>query len=209
MANYVVLEYVEEQLEAGYSFDEIRSALLDEGWSDGEIDDAFSQAKPHKVSKLARIKPKSSRTIEAKKPQDIYHTEEKPDQVYPPVEIKSGKSSGFIISLIGGLLLFVFGLETMLKLEMFGPQLVQAGLAINLLGLLEPFLVGSIGAVIFVLAVIIIIGSFISRKEGKERLGAIIVLLLSIIAIVGFNSFLVFVGAALGIIGGILAFRKG
>lgn len=192
MPNPEILAYIKEQQNAGYSAKEIKNALLSAGWEELEIRDAFdSLESPGKPEKQKKEKPKSS--------------------VYPPVDVKEGRNHSFIISIIGGLLIFVFALETVLSLQLITSTLVNAGLSINLLGLFAGVLESDVnmGIVLIIFAVDIILGSLLINREGRERMGGILVLVFSVLSLIGFNGSLLIIGSVLGIIGSILAIKNG
>ena len=179
MVSSEIVDYVKEQLRAGYTPEEIRTALLTQGWSEGEVNESFDLAGPAPVS--------------------------------PPVKIKGGKSKGFLLSLIGGLLIFIFGLETVLSLPLLSSSLSSAGLIISLWGLFEGGLQTSVnrGTVILIFSIVVILGSFLKNREGKARMGGVLVMIFSVLSLLGFNGFLLFVGALVGIAGGIVALKTG
>lgn len=181
MVSSDIIEYVKEQLKAGYSSEEIRVALLAQGWTEEDVDEVFTFAGPPSAQPIT-----------------------------PPVTIKKGGNKGFLISLLGGLILFIFGLETVLSLPVLSSLLVGAGLIIAVSGFFEALLLTSLnsGVVILIFAVVIILGALLLHREGKEKRGGILIIVFSVLSLIGFNGFLLFVGAVLGIIGGILGMIK-
>jgi hypothetical protein len=185
MVSSEVVEYVKEQLRAGYSPAEIRAALQMQEWTEEEISEAFRLA----GGPLPGAAP----------------------AVYPPVKLKKGRNVAFAISLAGGLLIFIFGLETVLSFPLISSSLVEAGLVMGFFGFFEALLVSNIliGSATLALAVGIIAGSLVSSREGKGRAGGLLVAVFSALALAGFNGFLLSLGSILGIIGGILNIWRG
>jgi len=181
MASPEIEEYVREQLKAGYSPEEIRGALLSQGWTEQEAGEVLG------------IDPAG----------EFHH-------VSPPVKIKSRRNIGFIISLLGGLIIFIFGLESVLELQLISSVIVQAGLVVSFTGFLEPVLQTTlnIGTVILIFAIVTMMGSLLINKSGRGGQGAVLVLVFSVLTIAGFNGFLVLLGGILGIIGAVLGTRS-
>ncbi len=108
-------------------------------------------------------------------------------------------TSGFIVSLIGGILILI-------------NAVAFVGLAefVESLGGVLPFIVEDIflilAAVGSILAILVIIGAILIYMPGKETIGSILVIIFSIISIVIGGGFLI--GLILGIIGGILGLYK-
>lgn len=179
MVGSEVIEYIKEQIKAGYSPQEIKAALEQQGWNDQEIDEAFQKASP---------------------PQPA---------VFPPVEIKRQKGIDFFISIIAGFILFIVGLETFLNLPLISAPLAASGISLTILGIIQASLSGLSGIILLIFGLIAIIGSLMIYPEGKGRLGGLLVLVFSLLALIGFNGFLLFFGSILGILGGIVAIKKG
>lgn len=189
MPSAEILAYIKEQQKAGYSIDDIGNALLSAEWSEEEINDAFTSLGLVKGEKKEK-KAESS--------------------VYPPVDVEKGRNYPFFISLISGLLIFIFALETILNMQLITSALVKAGLTIELFGLFAGILETSLntGIVLIIFAVDIILGSLLINREGRERMGGILVLIFSLLTLVGFNGFLLFIGSAMGIIGSAFAIKN-
>ena len=170
-----VTEYVRVQLAAGYSEGEVWDALRSQGWSDQEISEAVQLAQ-------AQL------------------------QVVPPVVIKKHKNLSFVISLIAGLILFINSLEIVLALPLISSYLSQAGITMNMFGFIQGFLGSDLngGILLLIFSVLVILGSLLIRKQGKEGIGAMLVVIFSLLSLIGFSGFLLFIGAVIGIIGGIL-----
>ncbi len=131
--------------------------------------------------------------------------------VYPPVEINKGRNGAFIISLLGGVLIFMAGLESVLSFQPITSALAQAGILIEITGFLGILLPDPLaaGAVALLFAILAVTGSFLITNEERRRLGSVAVLVFSLLALLGFSGFLFFLGGVLGIVGSVLGFREG
>jgi hypothetical protein len=113
--------------------------------------------------------------------------------------VEKKATAGFIVSLIAGILILV-------NAVMF------VGLAefVESLGGVLPFIVEDIfvtlAAIGAILAIIVIIGAILIYIPGKETIGGILVIIVSLISIVIGGGFII--GLILGIIGGILGLYK-
>ena len=169
MVSSEIVDYVNEQLKAGFRPEDIRAALAEAGWSEDEIADAFSQVTP---------------------------------QIIPPVRIGKPRNRGRIFSIIGGLLIFVAGLEAVLTFPLISTYLP----VMNSLGIIEsavPMLYA--GTAMLAFAILVVIGSLINNRSRK---GVIIVLVFSILSLAGFYGILILAGSILGIIGGVLSLKR-
>jgi len=106
---------------------------------------------------------------------------------------------GFLVSAIAGFL------TALNAIAFFGlAEFVES------LGGVLPFIVEDIFVVLgfigTILAILVIIGSYLVYMPGKETIGSIIVIFFSIVSIVIGGGF--FIGLILGIIGGILGLYK-
>lgn len=180
-----IIEYVREQLKAGYETDDIQEALRSQGWNDQEINEAFSLVETHQGP-------------------------QQKEGVFPPVKIHRHNNKGFIITLLGGLLIFIVGLETVLSLPLLSSAFVQMGIAFSILGMFESALISSlnVGVVLLIFAIFMILSSLIIKGGDRQRMGGIIAIVFGILTIVGFNGLLLVVGAVLGIVGGLLGLKK-
>jgi hypothetical protein len=205
MVSSDVVEYIKEQLHAGYSEGEIIDALRKEGWTDKEIDEGF--ALTHHLHEDHHEKEHHEDHHEKHKFEKDHHKHHKGPEL-PDLERKKGSGLGFILSLIGGILLLISSLEMLASIsinsffESFGLTIGFFGYFAGMMSVIET------GMALVVFAVVIIIGSVIIRKAGKARLGGILVLIFSVLSLVGFTGFILFIGALLGIIGGIVGIIK-
>ena len=179
MAGSGISDYIQKQLNAGYSKDEIYNALVTQGWTDQEINEAFSMVR-------------------------------EPPKVHPPVNLEKKNLAAFLLALIGGLVIFISGMEHALSLPLITGALGQAGLNLGLLGIFETALAATVltGTISLVFGIILIVGSVMIDKVSMHKLGGILVIIFSVLSLVGFHGFLIALGGILGIIGGILAFRN-
>ena len=118
-------------------------------------------------------------------------------------EVKEVKkaTAGFIVSLIGGILILINALI-----------IVAAG---SILAELESLTAGSeiasiavttLGAIGLIFAILVIVGAILIYMPGKEVIGGILVLIFSILSIIIGGGFII--GLILGIIGGALGIAK-
>ena len=108
-------------------------------------------------------------------------------------------TAGFIISLIAGILILINSLAFF----------ALADLVESLGGMIPFFVEGvleTLGAIGAIIALVVIVGAFLIYMPGKETIGGILVIILSILSIVIGGGF--FIGLILGIIGGILGLAK-
>lgn len=189
MVSSEIVEYVREQLRAGYSPEEIRDALEEAGWDPREIEDAFSLAQfGFPVSEPPQPSLKA------------------PGGTIPPVEIRSKSHVPLALSLLGGLLIFILGLEVLLAL----PLVSQLAGPLQLAGLMETFLSGLVkGVVLLIYGLAAVAGALLSGREGRERAGGAVVLVFSLLVLAGFHGALALAGGILGVLGGVWSLRSG
>jgi len=180
MPSSEIADYVREQIRAGYSRQEIETELANQGWSQVDINAAFTGAR------------------------------EPQGQINPPVVIKKRTGNGAFVSLVGGILIFIFSMENILSLPLISVFFVDAGLALDFLAVFSLLLadIFLVGVISLLFGIVIIIGSLVMNHPGKKKIGAIVVLVFSVITIIGFPGFLPIVGGILGIIGSILEIRS-
>ncbi len=190
-----IVQYIREQLSAGYTEQEIRDALLSQGWYSEEIERAFST-----VRATAPAKPAAR---PAEEPPAAKQEPEKAAAQQPGRVI----GTGFILSLAGGVLVILnsllvfFGIGDLL--DFFVP-----GIKLSVLGMLGIQL-SSLDS----LVVNIIIGGFLVAAAfiihvipDKKRLTGMFMLIFSVITVLIGNGFLI--GGIIAIIGGVLAILK-
>ncbi len=179
--------YVKEQLSAGYSEQEIRDALSDQGWHPEEIDRAFSAARTPVPQKQAPAK----MTVAA---------EQKPEK--KPRLPRTGTST--LLSLAGGVLII---LNSVLVFSGIGDLLdfFVYGISLSVIGMFNI----TFESIDFIL-VNIIIGGFlvaasyvIHTMPDKTRLTGVFVVALSSIAVLIGNGFLI--GGIIAVVGGAFA----
>jgi len=187
MADPAVVDYVKKQLMAGVPLETIRTNLMEEDWSDKEIDDAVNVAQ-NEIHLSAVTQKKFGKKEKAV------------DAMGAPFEQQPTKPViGIILSLVAGLLILT---NLLTELGMSQITVMQDSMT---------QLFATIGIVDFtfslfniVLGVIIIIGALLIHKE-KHRTGGVIVLALSAFYFLlnGFN-----IAFLLGIVGGIFGIIK-
>lgn len=129
-------------------------------------------------------------------------------QVIPPVVVPH-RSKSYLLALVGGMIIFVFGLETTLSLPLISSLLADVGIALQLLGLISTWLVDPlwVGALALVFGLVVIVGSLMVTRAQKS--GGILAIIFAVLAIVGFHGLLPLIGGLLGLIGGALSLRAG
>lgn len=114
-------------------------------------------------------------------------------------EVVKKATIGFIISLIGGIIILINGIMFFAMAEF-----------LETLGTSIPIFVADIfaglAAVGVLFAILVIIGAILIYMPGKETIGGILVIIFSILSIVIGGGFLI--GLILGIIGGALGLAK-
>ena len=174
MADSEIMEYVKTQLKAGYTEEQIRKALLDADYTIEEVNEAItSQSKPP-----AAPKP-------------------------PKPEKRVGGKVGFILSLIGGVLILV----TIIFMFMGYPILDDTLSQIPLLGVSSLGIIGNDLVVLnIILAAGIILGSVLSHKKKEMiKTTGVVVILLSIISLLNGGGFFL---AIISVIGGLLLLKE-
>ena len=186
-----IVQYIREQLSAGYTEQEIRDALLSQGWYSEEIEGAFSTVRAPAPAKPA------ARPAEG--PPAVKQEPEKAAAQQPRREI----GTGFVLSLAGGVLVI---LNSLLVFSGIGDllDLFVPGIELSVLGMLGVQL-SSFDS----LLVNIIIGGFLVAAAfiiyfipDRVKLTGIFMLILSAITVLIGNGFLI--GGIIAIIGGIL-----
>lgn len=167
MINDEVVNYVKDQLNAGYSKQDIIQALHEQDWSREEIIEIFDHLKPHKI--------------------------------FPPVDISDKRNYPFLVSGLGGGLVFISALITLFGVN-FSTQLI----GIFSILLQTPLNIGSL-ALLF--GILMIISALVISKEGNEKLGGLVLIIFSVLIVIGFDNIVMFIGGLLGILGSILSFR--
>ncbi len=110
-------------------------------------------------------------------------------------------TAGMVISVIAGVIVLITAFIIMLFwASFFQPFLMWLGL-----GFLVPWGL-ALMTIGFVSGILMIIGGALMYLPGKERAGAVIVLLFSIVSLIVLGGFIV--GATLGIVGAALGFAK-
>ncbi len=200
MADSSIINYIREQSKAGYSEAEIKAALSQQGWEEGEIEEAFSAAQPKKAAKPAQPgSPPAGKPVE-KTGDPIKDKVAQMEQRPAP---KTWFGINFILTLAGGLVILVnavlisAGMGDMLNLV--SPELNVA--LINILGIaLVPF-------ELFIINLIVGIGivacAFLGvLKPEQDLLSGVVIISLGVMALLSGNGFMI--GAFIAIIGGAL-----
>jgi hypothetical protein len=193
--NSSIVNYIKEQLSAGYSEKEIRDALLSQGWYSEEIDKAFSAARAPAPTKPA--------AMPAEVPPAAGQEPEKAAAQQP----RGGIGARFILSLAGGALVILnsilsfFWTEDLLDLFVPGVELSVLGTLGLQLSSFDSLVVNLMIGGFLVAAAFII-----HAVPDRARLTGIFMLILSVITVMIGNGFLI--GGIIAIIGGALAILK-
>lgn len=109
--------------------------------------------------------------------------------------------AGFVLSLIGGILILIYALMVISAGSELTAMLEQMGFG-DVTGLLNMLL-----ALGVLSGFLVIIGALLIYMPGKEVIGGVVVLIFSLLSVLGGGGFY-FIGTILGIIGGILGIMK-
>ena len=209
MADPKIIQYIKNTLSQGYGRDEIKDALLNQGWSEHEIAEAMAIAapepgkgaeQPEKAQKPEILKKEESKPITVKK--------EAPGQEQSKRAPKEPSfSSAFAFTLVGGALvlvnsLLIYIMSIDLLLQFFVNTELSAAIMMGVvISPMDSFIINLvIGGFLIGLAYII------HAMPDKSRLVGIFVLAVSSIAVFVGNGFLL--GGFIGILGGILALLR-
>lgn len=178
-----VIDYVKKELAAGYSVDQVKNALVKQGWFEHEV-------------------------VEALK---IVQGEEKEQ---PPQQKVKKAVIGFTLTLIGGVLFLLQGLSLLLETDIIGfvfssIENLEYFLWLSSLGndllVMAEGLGLTLGMLGLFFAIIIILSSFLIFM-GKEKMGAIPIIVLAIFGLVFGLGYVI--GNILAIVGGVMGILK-
>ena len=196
-----IVQYIREQISAGYPENMIRDALMKQGWSHDEVDEAMSLAGHHAPKPPAPEHVKAPPGHAGPHPHEPHpgaHQPQKPDK-------HAGRiGPGFLLSLAGGAMII---LNSVLDFSGVGDMLslVVPGVKVSFLGMLDVtlsafdsfFLNSIIGGFLIAASLIIYM------MPDKARLTGMFMVALSLITVLIGNGFLI--GGIVAILGGILA----
>ncbi len=201
MADSSIMAYIREQSKAGYSEAEIRAALSQQGWENGEIDEAMSAAvrtkQPVPPGPVPAGKPAGQKRPEGDPIKDkVARMEQRPSP-------KPGFGINFILPLAGGLIILLnailisIGVGDMLNL--ISPELNVT--LLNLLGIaLVPFELFMINLIV---GIGIIACTFLGiMKPEQDLLSGVVIISLGVMSLLSGNGFMI--GSFIAIIGGAL-----
>lgn len=187
-----ILNYVKEQLSAGYAEKDIRDALLKQGWKPDEIDGAFSAAReaPREKPKPGKVPAKAETGPAGPGPRGA---EQGPSRI----------GMSFILSIAGGALIvlnsvLVFtGMGDMLSLFVSNLDLSPMSMLIEL-SVFDTFLVNMIIG-------ITILAASVAMYMIPERasMTGLFILVLSLVTVLIGNGFII--GGIVAVAGGFLA----
>jgi hypothetical protein len=113
-----------------------------------------------------------------------------------------GSSAPFILSLIGGILMIISS-SMVLAVGLSGAIVGAVPGAEAVLAML-----GALSSIPIAFSVLVIIGALLMKKPAKARIGAILVLVFSILSLITIIGSGFIIGSILGIIGGALGLKK-
>jgi len=177
------VKYVKDQLKAGYTPDQIKSALAGSGYAQADIDQAIAAAGVGTKAATGSSQPSGAGAAPAKPSAGI-------------AGYAAEMSIGFIISLIAGIILIISAVLPLLGVTFFSDIFAFFTIILDL---------GADLGMIFgiVLAIVAIIGAVLIKMKPDNKAPGVIVLAVSIILILMGPAF--FLGAIIGVIGGLLA----
>ncbi len=203
MADSSIIGYIREQSKAGYSEAEIRAALSQQGWEEGEIDEAFSVAIPARQPAQSGPGKQAGKPAGQKKPEFRDPIKDKVAQLEQRPSSEPGFGMNFILPLAGGLIILVnailisVGVGDMLNL--ISPELNVT--LLNLLGIaLVPFELFIINLIVG-LGIVACTFLGILRPE-QDLLSGVVIISLGVMSLLSGNGFMI--GAFIAIIGGAL-----
>ena len=206
MANPKIVDYIKQQLNAGYSQEAIKQALLQAGWFEEEIDEAFyevqkqqgAQGSPAPASQPAQ-QPQTQQTgnriitVAGKTPQTQQTTE--PENPFLSMQ--------FLLPVAGGALIILNAVLVMMSvgdiISLFVTNVdisILSSMGIGISATDVPALGMVLGAGMVVAAVLMV------KKPQKTMVLSILVLALSVISILAGNGFII--GGAIGAIQGVV-----
>jgi hypothetical protein len=204
MADSKIVNYIRDTISQGYKKEEIKSALLKQGWFPEEIEEAFRAVQPAPGPKSPEPKPEQSKlTVKKFKKPTVAgkHPQPKPEAHKKRM---GGIKGGFILSVVGGILIMVNSLLVylqagdMLTLFVSNASLSLISMLDVALSEFDSFLINTIIGV-FVTATSYIIHTM----HEKSRITGLFIIALSLISVLIGNGFLI--GGIVAIMGGILA----
>jgi hypothetical protein len=213
MADSSIINYIREQSRAGYSEAEIRAALSQQGWEEGEIDEAISAA-IQKPAKQPVKQPSQPGPVSSGKPPKVAGQpgfrdpiKDKVAQMEQRPSPEKGFGINFILTVAGGLIILVNAILITVGvgdvLNLISPELNIA--LLNILGIaLAPF-------ELFIINLIVGIGivacTFLGiLKPEQDLLSGVVIISLGVMSLLSGNGFMI--GAFIAIIGGALTLTE-
>ncbi len=206
MVDSRIVKYINDTLSAGYSEADVRKALVGQGWTPQEVEEAFSLAEAGQAPAKAAQKPAQAKQGDKAQQKPVSPNEQEmaqKAQAAPSGAQGPGIISGsFLMMAAGGALIIansvmtLLGAGDLLALFMSNMEFSLMGMFDVQLSAMDSFLVNMIIGV-FVLA-----SSFIVvRMPDKAKITAAFVIVLSIISILIGNGFLI--GGLVSVLGGV------
>lgn len=178
MIDEKLVNYIKESLKGGQSEESIKKLLIEQGWSEEDLSEAFNTIKRNEQPNVNITELPKTKNVSAL-PEDNKLDERKTIQNQPkrPIGVLIISILGFIsgfVSVLGGILLLVFGSELSLSEFWLGVNQLFFH-SINILLIL-------LGILFIFLGAVEIFGSFLLFK--MRRIGWLIVMILGILFII-------------------------
>ena len=217
MAEPSAVNYIKEQLHAGYSKDEIRKALIEAGWTEKDIDDAFyviegetPEIKPQKQPQPQKAKTENEGVHVKEAATERYISQQSPTSQMPqrqqPHNEEKKKTTtnpmfGTIFSIIGGIILFA---NLAMNFLGIGDMLILVYGELDFLSFITKDMIQII--VIVSGAVSIISGIVVKIKSDLDLYMGLAVAFLGLAALLTGNGYII--GGVFCIIGGSLLIAR-
>jgi hypothetical protein len=207
MTDSRLVDYIRKQSKAGYDAKDIIHALLTQGWSQDEINEAFALSSadqkpkeelPAEQAKAKQEKPPQEGTEQKKAPEGMEQKKESPSA-------RSYISARFILTVAGGVIIILNAMLVFLEFGDLMELLVASNLNLSILHILDVTITPLDQMLInTIIGIFLITTSYIvfSKSPRMKLTGVFIVALSAVSALIG-NGFLL--GGAIGILGGISA----
>ena len=188
-----IIKYIQDTTSAGYQEDQVKEALLKQGWYQDEIDQAYAEIKGEP--------PVEKEGVTVRKQGDTA----KPDEAEEAEHYVSNQvSAGFVLAIIGGIIIILNSVMVFMDIGDL-LHLFMNNVDFSLLGMFDLVL-----SEIDMLLINVIIGGFligvsfiIYSMPDKSKITGAFIVALSIISVLVGNGFLI--GGMVAIVAGLLA----
>jgi hypothetical protein len=219
MADSSIVKYIKDTLAKGYKEEEIRNALVKQGWYADEISEALEVAKaskpaPAQPAPAEKEKPAEKAAAKPAAKEDHPHEEAKSIAAKSPQDVKASVSAsghakfmklGFLLPIIGGAMILlnaalVFsGVGDLIGLAVPGISVSIIDTAGVPLSTLDTFLINVIIGGFMVASAYIIM-----TMPDKARITGVFIAALSFVSLMAGNGFII--GSVIAILGGVMAY---